>query len=166
MVEPLHPVTSQITSLLQERGFWFEAFEHAAVRTSEEAAALRPEYTIDQGAKALIVRVKSATRGKYFVMLVLPGGARFDSGLVKSRLGFNDIRFATEEEVANITGGILPGGVPPLGTLFGLEVYVDGSLLKNERIIFNAGDRRFSVGMLARDYLTLVQPLVAQFVAT
>lgn len=161
----LHPVTEKITSLLREHGFWFETFLHEAVRTSEEAAALRPDYSIEQGAKALIVRVKNAARGKHFVMLVLPGGARFDNGAVKTTFGFSDIRFATEAEVADITGGILPGGVPPFGPLFGLEVYLDDSLLKHERIIFNAGDRRFSVGMSARDYLTLVQPVVAQFVA-
>lgn len=165
MEGPLHPVTEQIVALLRERGFWFESFVHEAVRTSEEAAALRPEYTIDQGAKALIVRVKNATRGKHFVMLVLPGGARFDSAAVKATFGFSDIRFATEAEVADITNGVLPGGVPPFGNLFGLPVYLDASLLQYERIIFNAGDRRFSVGMLASDYVTLVQPTVAQFVA-
>lgn len=163
--ETLHPVTEQIIARLRECGMWFESFHHEAVRTSEEAAALRPEYTIDQGAKALIVRVKNATRGKHFVMLVLPGGARFDSVMVKTNFGFSDIRFATEAEVADITGGVLPGGVPPFGSLFGLSVYLDSALLQHERIIFNAGDRRFSVGMLARDYVALEQPTVAQFVA-
>lgn len=161
----LHPVTDKITTLLRERGFWHETFKHEAVRTSEEAAAMRPEYTIDQGAKALIVRVKNAALGKHFVMLVLPGGARFDSSVVKSVFGFSDIRFATEVEVAELTEGVLPGGVPPFGNLFGLPVYADNTLLRHERIIFNAGDRRFSVGMMAADYVSLVGPVMGNFVS-
>lgn len=159
-----HPVVRQITELLTREGCWFETFAHEPVRTSEEAAAVRTGYTIDQGAKALIVRVKHPEYGKHFVMFVLPGSARFDSARVKTLFGFTDLRFATEAEVAEITAGVLPGGVPPLGTLFGLLVYADTTLLTNERIIFNAGDRRFSVAMLVADYQRLVAPRIGAFI--
>jgi Ala-tRNA(Pro) deacylase len=161
-----HPVVGRITELLAREGCWFTTFEHVPVRTSEEAAAIRTGYTIDQGAKALIVRVKHPAQGKHFVMFVLPGGTRFDGTRVKEVFGFTDVRFATEGEVADITGGVLPGGVPPFGTLFGLPVYVDTALLLNERIIFNAGDRRFSVAMLVVDYLRLVLPQTGAFIVT
>jgi len=49
---PLHPVTGQILQLLQNDGCWYETFSHAPVRTSEEAAATRPGYSLRQGAKA------------------------------------------------------------------------------------------------------------------
>jgi Ala-tRNA(Pro) deacylase len=160
-----HPVVGKITELLTHEDCWFETFEHEPVRTSEEAAAVRTGYTIDQGAKALIVRAKHPAHGKQFVMFVLPGSARFDSAKVKSLFGFTDLRFATEAEVAEITSGVLPGGVPPLGTLFGLPVYADTTLLTNERIIFNAGDRRFSVAMQVVDYLRLVAPQTGAFLA-
>ena len=152
-----HPVTEKITTLLTEHGVWFETFEHAPVRTSEEAAATRPEYTISQGAKALIVRVKRDS-AKFFAQVVVPGDKRFDSKKLKSVFGLSDVRFATEEEVHTITGGVLPGGVPPFGTLFGLTVYADNGVFENEKIIFNAGDRAFSVGMFSRDYDAVVHP--------
>lgn len=161
-----HSVVQQITELLTREGCWFETFEHEPVRTSEEAAAVRTGYTIDQGAKALIVRAKHPLLGKQFVMFVLPGSARFDSVKVKACFGFTDLRFATEAEVAEITGGVLPGGVPPLGMLFGLTVYADTTLLQNERMVFNAGDRRFSVAMLVSDYVRLVAPATGAFIAT
>lgn len=152
-----HPVTKMITALLTQHGFWFETFEHEAVRTSEEAAAVRPEYTIDQGTKALIVRVKENGEKK-FAMVAVPGGQRFDPKKLKELFGLSDIRFATEEEVAKITEGVLPGGVPPFGNLFDLTVYADEGIFKNEKIIFNAGDRSFSVGMFSKDYEALVEP--------
>jgi len=152
-----HPVTEKITTLLSERGVWFETFEHAPVRTSEEAAAMRPEYTLAQGAKALIVRVKKGGE-KLFVQVVVPGDKKFDTKKLKLQFGFSDLRFATEEEVHTITVGVLPGGVPPFGNLFGLTVYADLGIFEHEKIIFNAGDRAYSVGMLSRDYDAIVQP--------
>lgn len=158
-----HPVVEKIRERLRERGMWFESFEHEAVRTSEEAAQIRPGYTIDQGAKAIIARVKHAQRGKHFVMFVLPGSKRFDTMKIKAEFQLTDIRFATEAEVGEITGGVLPGGVPPFGTLFDLPVYCDRSLLDNEKIIFNAGDKRVSIAMRSEDYLAIVRPTVASF---
>ena len=69
-------------------------------------------------------------------MIVLPGAARFDSKKARDILNAKDIRFASEEEVENITNGVKSGGVPPFGNLFNIPVYVDQSLLENEKIIF------------------------------
>jgi prolyl-tRNA editing enzyme YbaK/EbsC (Cys-tRNA(Pro) deacylase) len=152
-----HPVTENIQSLLRERGVWFETFEHEPVRTSEEAAAVRPEYTISQGSKALIVRVKKDGK-KFFAMVVVPGDKKFDAKKLRTSFGLGDVRFATEAEVGEITGGVQPGGVPPFGNIFGLAVYADDAVFQNEKIIFNAGDRAFSIGMLSKDYDMLVEP--------
>lgn len=158
-----HPVVRNIRALLDERGCTYETFEHEPVRTSEEAAKVRTGYTIEQGAKALITRVKEAGRGKRFVMFVVPGNKRFNEKKVRELFCLCDLRFATEAEVAEITGGVIPGGVPPFGNLFGLEVFADESVFKNERIIFNAGDRRYSIGMFSSDYASLVSPRRGEF---
>src|SRR3989338_4371743 len=147
-----HPVVAQITKMLTDASCWFESFEHEAVRTSEEAAKIRPGYTLHQGAKAMIVRVKITEAHKCFAMLVMPADLRFDAVKVKNLFGAKVIRFATEEEVGKVTGGVLPGGVPPFGNLFEMEVVADPKLFENEKIVFNAGDRCFSVGMLSKDY--------------
>jgi Ala-tRNA(Pro) deacylase len=158
-----HPVTKKITDLLSEHSAWFETFEHEPVKTSEEAANVRHGYVLHQGAKALIIRVKKGSE-KNFIMVVIPGDAKFDPGKLKKVLGVKDMRFATEEEVSEITGGIQVGGVPPFGTLFGLSVYVDESVMVNEKIIFNAGDRRFSVGMKSEDYNNITNPTVVSVI--
>lgn len=159
-----HPVTKQITDLLKKNNCWFETFEHEPVQTSEEAAKVRTGYTLSQGAKAIIVRVKISNSEKKFVMLVMPGDKRFDNDKVKTIFGAKDIRFATVEEVVSLTGGVQTGGVPPFGNLFGLEVFADCKLFENEKIVFNAGDRRFSVAMRVEDYKTLVNPKIESIV--
>ncbi|MGF7229673.1 MAG: YbaK/EbsC family protein [Candidatus Saccharibacteria bacterium] len=158
-----HPVHQQITDILREHNYWFEEFQHEAVRTSEEAAEIRDGYTLQQGAKALIVRIKIPSEGKKFVMLVMPADQKFDNVKAKQVLGAKDIRFATEDEVAEITHGVKPGGVPPFGNLFGLEVISDKTLYDNEKIVFNAG-RTSSIGMKSADYRILGRPIIAEIV--
>jgi len=164
-----HPVVAQITSLLDERGVVYTTFEHEAVRTSEEAAAVRPEYSLSAGAKALIVRIKkkgvARDREKQFVQVVVPGDKKFDPQKLRRSANAKDVRFATPAEVSQITGGVEPGGVPPLGTLFGIPVFADAGIVKNEEIIFNAGDRRFSVALKSSDYLRVVSPTVCDLAA-
>ncbi len=162
-LETYHPTVKRITDLLATHGCWFETFEHAPVRTSEEATKMRPEYSMHQGAKALIVRVEARDKTKKFVMLVFPADLKFDGKKVKALLDARSVNFATEAEVAEITAGVQVGGVPPFGNLFGLEVFVDESLFGNEKIIFNAGDRSFSVAMKSEDYQKIVQPKIVQF---
>ncbi|EDQ84493.1 uncharacterized protein MONBRDRAFT_12776 [Monosiga brevicollis MX1] len=161
---PYHPVVQQILDVLTTNDCWHQTFEHDAVLTSEAAAATRPGYGLHQGAKAIVVRykVKGAATPRH-AMLVLPADAKFDNRAARKALGTKDIRFAPEDEVATLTGNVLPGGVPPFGNLFQLDVLVDRKLLDNERIVFNAGDRRFSVAMLLQDYLRLVDPTVCDF---
>lgn len=161
----LHPLTHTITTLLEQNKYWFESFTHEEVRTSEEAANVRTGYSLSQGAKALIIKYKRKNGFSDFAMFVLPGDRRFSSTKVKRILLAEDVRFATEEEVSRVTKGVLPGGVPPMGNLFSISVYVDETLTQQEKIIFNAGDRRFSVGMFFKDYLQLVSPMVTCFVS-
>ncbi len=155
-----HPVTEKIKDLLRKKEMWFETFQHGPVRTSDEAAKVRTGYDLKQGAKAIILKVKKQNRQREYVMLVLPGHLRFDSKKTKKVLGAKDVTFASEEKVLEITEGVQPGGVPPLGNLFGLKVIVDEELLKNEKIVFNAGDKRYSIAMKAKDFISLVDPIV------
>lgn len=164
-LEQYHPVVTKIVTLLEENNCWHETFQHEAVRTSEQAVGTRPGYGLEQGAKAILLRVKKSKKNKFFVMLVFPANHRFDNAVVKDYFEAKDIRFAMEDEVSELTDGVLPGGVPPFGNLFDLPVYVAPELFENEKIVFNAGDRRFSVAMLSADYRELVNPTVVEILA-
>ena len=165
-----HRIVEQIKKLLDNEVIAYKSFEHAPVRTSEEAAKLRPEYTLHQGAKALVVKIKrpqsqEAKRPQgEFAMLVVPGDCRFNEARVKQALGIKEIRFATEQEVGELTGGVQIGGVPPFGNLFGLRVYVDQSVLENKTIIFNAGDRAFSIALKSSDWQKVANPIMVEIV--
>ena len=159
-----HEVVSKILNLLTAKNVWYETFEHEPVRTSEEAANVRKDYSLSQGAKALIVRVRETDNTRKFIMLVMPADKKLDSKKAKKSLSLKDISFASIQEVSDTTGGVQVGGVPPFGNLFGLEVYVDPSLFDHEKIIFNAGDRRVSVAMKSEDYKQIVNPKIIEII--
>ena len=98
------------------------------------------------------------------MMLAVMSAARlFDWKLLKTLTGSKSLRFATEEEVQSTTK-CLPGAVPPFGSLFGIQTWVDQSLLdQGEGINFNAGLRTKSVSMTVADYLRVENPTVGNF---
>ena len=56
------------------------------------------------------------------------------------------------------------GAVPPFGSVFGVQTYMDPSLMEQGEIInFNVGLRTHSVTMKGADYLEIEKPKVLKF---
>ena len=149
-------VFSRVENLLKQRGVSFELLRHQPVFTSEQAAAVRG-VALSTGAKALICKADDG-----FVMFVLPGDRKLDGKRVRQALGIHALRFATPDELRELTG-LPPGAVPPFGSLFGLQTHCDARLAENERINFNAGDHSISVSLRFTDYLQVENPSLASF---
>ena len=152
-------VTERLERWLREAGVAFEIFEHAPVRTSEEAARVRGT-PLEAGAKALVVRADDR-----FVHCVLPAHRKADNARLRELVGTRKLRFATPEELASLTG-CAPGAVPPFGNLFGLAVLVDEQLCDHEQVAFNAGSTSVSITMRCADLVRLSGATVCRFAAT
>lgn len=152
------PAARKVLDHLDALGIPYERMEHVPVRTSEEAAAVRGT-RLEQGAKALILKADGG-----YHCLVLSAALKVDNARVRRILGTRKVRFATPEEVGDLTG-CLPGAVPPFGNLFGLPVLVDEGLLREETVNFNCGSRRLSLGMRRADMVRAAEATVAAFAA-
>ena len=86
----------------------------------------------------------------------IPADRRLDSKKARAALGVRSIRFATREEVLDVTQ-LQPGSIPPFGSLFGLRTTVDPALGHNESINFNAGDHAVSIQMAYGDFVRVEQ---------
>jgi len=148
-------VVRQLSELLSERGAVFDLTSHREVRTSEEAAAVRGT-SLHSGAKALLVKGDEG-----FTLLVMPADLSLDSSAARRRLGSKRMRFATPDELRDLTG-LLPGSVPPFGSLFGLPTICDERLADNDKINFNAGSRCRSIQMTYTDYVRVESPALAR----
>jgi Ala-tRNA(Pro) deacylase len=126
-------VVQRVESLLNEHQVPFDVLRHAPVYTSEEAARVRGT-PLASGAKALVCKGDDTV-----VMFVLPADRKLDSKAVRRDRGWRKVRFASREEVLQITG-LEPGSIPPFGSLFGLPTFCDSRLGLNEKINFRPPD--------------------------
>jgi Ala-tRNA(Pro) deacylase len=149
-------VFERLAALLDQSGIAYQVTRHEAVYTSEEAARVRGT-TLASGAKALICRADGA-----FVLFVMPADRKLDSKQVRKAFGLKSLRFATREEVFELTR-LEPGSIPPFGQLFGLTTYCDAALAEQARINFNAGDHTISIGMTYEDYVKAERPRIGAF---
>jgi Ala-tRNA(Pro) deacylase len=149
-------VFDRVAALLGSKGVEFTVLRHEPVFTSQEAAAVR-KTSLASGAKALICKADGG-----FLMFVMPADRKLESKLVRKAFGLKSLRFASPEEVLEMTS-LAPGSIPPFGQLFGLPTYCDERLAKTANINFNAGDHAISVCMAYADYLRVEGPTLGQF---
>jgi len=149
-------VFEQVECLLLQHGLGYQVLRHEPVYTSEEAARIRGT-PLASGAKALICKGEDR-----FVMFVVPADRKLDSHAVRRAKGWRKLRFATREEVLELTG-LAPGSIPPFGSLFGLPTLCDKRLGDNDVINFNAGDHSISVSMRYADYRLAEKPELGTF---
>jgi prolyl-tRNA editing enzyme YbaK/EbsC (Cys-tRNA(Pro) deacylase) len=146
-----------IRELLSQNGVRFQEMQHPPTRTSEEAARVRG-VPLEIGGKALLIKTD-----KVYRLFVLSAALRVDSAAIRKFLGVRRTRFATPDELGQLTG-LVPGSVPPFGhPILPFELYVDESIGENEEIAFNAGSLTDSIQMKVDDYLKVARPKIFRF---
>lgn len=100
-----------------------------------------------------------------YAMAVLPADRSVDLEELRLAFGSKHLRLATESEMTELFPECELGAMPPFGNgiLFDLPVWVDGLLMSEEMICFNAGTHRDVVQMQIEDWENLVKPSVLAF---
>ena len=151
----------KILGLLKSKNIFFEHLKHEHVHTSHDAAKIRGN-SLEQAAKAIVLKVKPKKGDYFFIQCVLPGNKKIDLKKLKSSLSLKSASLASADDVLNITGCSI-GSVPPFGFLFGLKVYADKSVFLQKEIFFSSGTHNDSIRMKSEDYLTIVVPDLLDF---
>ncbi|MEX0727414.1 MAG: YbaK/EbsC family protein [Planctomycetaceae bacterium] len=146
-------VSAAIRQLLNDAGITFRELHHQPTRTSEESARVRGE-PLHIGGKALVMKGDDG-----YALFVLPADRKSNSSAIRKELGYRKMRFATPDELKELTG-LVPGSVPPFGRpILPFELYLDTALTQNERIAFNAGSLTDSIILGMSDYLRVACPV-------
>lgn len=147
----------EIRAWLEREGAPFREVHHEATRTSEDSARARGE-PLHIGGKALLIKVDDVFR-----LFVISADRKLDSAAIRNHFKAKKTRFATTDELREITG-LVPGSVPPFGEpILPLPLYADESVFENERVAFNAGSLTDSIVISAADYRRLAKPDVFRF---
>ncbi len=146
-------VADRISVILGDAGVPFERVAHDAAKSADEAAKLRGT-PLEIGGKSLVM--KTDRRG--FIVLALRGSDAVFNRALRKHLDIRRYRFATLEELDELTG-LTPGCVPPFGfPIFDMPLYVDAGLASADRIAFTAGSHTDSIVMATADWISAAKP--------
>jgi Ala-tRNA(Pro) deacylase len=136
---------TQVMEHLETQGVPFEPIEHQQTHSPiAEAGALGIDAS--EVLKTVAIRVAGG-----YALVVVPATCRVDIHLVQAAVGDRHVRLATEEELLRDFPDIELGALPPLGSLLGAPLYVDGEVLQHETVVFAAGSRTESVQIRTAD---------------
>ncbi|HXR62571.1 MAG TPA: YbaK/EbsC family protein [Rudaea sp.] len=142
----------RLEQFLHERHAPYETIHHARALTAQETAAsahIRGRLL----AKTVMVNIDGR-----LAMVVLPAARRVHFGRLREATGAHDAGLACESEFRDLFPDCEVGAMPPFGNLYGIEVYVDESLVTDDDIAFNAGTHTRVMRMPYREFERLVAP--------
>lgn len=140
-------LAESLKELLESWSVDLEWITHPPTKTCEEGARVRGA-GLEMGLKSLLFKGK-----KEFFIVSLRADLKVDSRLVRKLVGSDRLRFATNEELWDLTQAV-PGTLPPFGQeLFGLRHFIDQSIHAHDQLIFNSGSLTESVILKTSDFL-------------
>lgn len=146
-----------LTSFLDKNKVEYVTIRHSPAYTAQKiaAAAHIPGREV---AKTVMVNVD----GK-MAMAVLRATDQVDLDLLRGTAKAKSVSLATEDEFKDAFKGVELGAMPPFGNLYGMDVYVDQALSKDQQIAFNAGNHTELIQLTYADFERLAKPRVANF---
>jgi len=139
---------------LDRQGVCYEELHHPDAFTAQEVAQ-REHVSGHRVAKVVCVMADGQP-----VELVLPASRRANLTWVKSLLGANDLRLASEQELAQHFTDCEIGAIPALRHWRGVDVIMDGHLATDGDIFILGGTHRDAIRMKFEDWFRMVDPEV------
>lgn len=152
-------ILAKLKDFLDGNGVKYVTLSHAPAYTAQEIAAAQ-HVPGKEFAKVVIAKA-----GERYVMAVLEAPQRLDLRKLAKALRVDEVSLATEDEFRGLFPACELGAMPPFGNLFGLEVFVDRDLERDEEIVFQAGTHRDTVRMQYADFIRLSRPTAVDLAA-
>jgi Ala-tRNA(Pro) deacylase len=150
---------ASLMNYLDEHEIKYVVIAHSPAVTAQGIAGLA-HIPGQELAKTVIVQLDGQP-----VMAGLPAKYHVDLALLRKNAKARTAVLASEEEFQKLFPDCETGAMPPFGNLFGIPVYVEETLEKDEEIAFNAGTHRELIRMGWADFKSLVEPKVIRFAA-
>jgi Ala-tRNA(Pro) deacylase len=147
----------KLKEFLDQNRVKYVSLRHSTAYTAQEIAASAHVKGRNM-AKTVVVKL-----GGKLALAVLPAKYHVSLEKLKAAAGAGSAELATEEEFIKSFPGCETGAMPPFGNLYGLPVYVDEALTRDEQIDFNACSHTELLQMAYADFERLVKPKVASF---
>jgi len=150
------PVT-RLKEFLDEHKIKYVSIRHSTAYTAQEIAASAHVKGRNM-AKTVIVKMD----GK-IAMAVLPAKYQIDLDSLKKSCKASSVELAREEEFSHLFSGCETGAMPPFGQIYGLPLYADETLKKDDEVAFNACSHTELIQISYKDFEKLAKPKFCKF---
>ncbi len=137
--KPPEEIELHIINFLEKSGVKYEPIEHRTVYTAfDKAQTLKlPQKII---AKTLIVKLD-----KNPALVLISANKNLDIKKLKKLVKAKKVDFIKEIWMKKNLKGTKVGAIPPFGILWKMKTFIDRGLLKEPKIIVNAGNYNWSI---------------------
>lgn len=139
-----------VVRALDAKGISYRLLPHDEPVFTVEAAAQQRGVVKEEMVKSILLR----DRGGKHVMACVTGDARLDPHAVRAFLGegWKRFRFATAEEISEVTG-FVQGAVAPVGLPDGIPVVFDQGIAACEKVNISSGDPMAGLELATADLM-------------
>ncbi|MDP3985219.1 MAG: YbaK/EbsC family protein [bacterium] len=156
-------IAKRLTNHLKKQKLTFDVVPHRTVYTAYDLAQTLGE-KLDSIAKTLLVKVefpKIQKKKPGYYVLAIPASYQADFGKVKKALSALKVELAPERVMKKL--GVQPGAVVPFTSFHKIELLLDKSLAKLQKVIVRTGSYTDSLRIKVKDLHKLEQPKVGIF---
>ena len=152
-------LSNTVRNYLESRHAHYETISHQPAFTAQEVAA-STHIPGRMMAKTVMVKLDGEMS-----MVVLPADRRIDLARLKRATRTHFARLASEQEFIGMFPGCEVGAMPPLGELYGLDVFAARELTEDDEIAFNGGTFTEVVKVPYAEFRRLAHPRVLDICA-
>ncbi|MGO8815938.1 MAG: aminoacyl-tRNA deacylase [Terriglobia bacterium] len=150
-------IPQRIRDYLDSQNVPYETLHHSQAFTAQEVA-----HSLHVSGKKCVKAVVAEGDSKT-VLVVIPASHRLNIQELKSALKANQLEMLVERELVGLFPDCDLGAVPPIGNLYGIDVWVDRAVASTEKILFCAGTHEDCIRMRYSDFSRLTRPFVGHF---
>jgi Ala-tRNA(Pro) deacylase len=150
-------IPQRIRDYLDSQNVPYETLHHSQAFTAQEVA-----HSLHVSGKKCVKAVV-ASGDNNLVIVVMPASHRLNIQELKSALKANLLEMLVESELVELFPDCDLGAVPPLGNLYGIEVWVDRAVANAEKVLFCAGTHEDCIRMRYSDFAKVTRPYLGHF---
>jgi Ala-tRNA(Pro) deacylase len=142
------PIAQTLKKYLTKKRAKYDVVSHEPTRSSLQTAEAS-HIPGDRLAKAVLLRDDMG-----YAIAVLPASRHIRLSDLKRQFG-DDVRLASEREIAELFSDCARGAIPALGECYGLDTVIDDSIEDQPEIYIEAGDHATLVHMSQEQFADL-----------
>ncbi|MBW7996088.1 MAG: YbaK/EbsC family protein [Candidatus Glassbacteria bacterium] len=152
-------IAAKVREFMEQNDVDYEVIPHAVTYTAQETAA-----SVHRPGRE-VVKPVLLTDGEEYALAVVDAPHQVDLDSFARASGMEGAVLADEAAMRELFPDCEPGAMPPFGNLYGIKVFCDKHLEKDDTITFNACTHHEAVRMKWEDFKRLVKPVMVEIFA-